>query len=362
MTELHTFTPDWISPPGETIGDMLEEQGLNPEALADDLNIELEELSQLLQGEAPLTQQLASGLARRLGFSADFWLRREAQYQEARQRQNARQTLEQMPFTWMVKQGWVAASKTMDARISALLNFFGVSSEGEWIEGWNHRSLAFRSSNTIKKQHGAVAVWVRRAQLDAERITCEPYDEARLRASLKSLRDLTTEPEPSRFVPQLQQICARAGVAVVFVPAPTGCPAHGVTQWLSEEKAMIALSLRFQKNDQLWFSFFHEICHLLNHRDHQLFIEGIEGLDSQLEKEADQFAQDILIPSKHIRILRLMKKEEEVKMFAQKIGTSPGIVVGRLQCMQIIGYNQMNDLVTRYDWSKFNSAGWSSQS
>ncbi|MBL8419274.1 MAG: hypothetical protein JNK92_01440, partial [Dechloromonas sp.] len=48
----------------------------------------------------------------------------------------------------------------------------------------------------------------------------------------------------------------------------------GATRWLSPDKALIQLSLRYKSDDQLWFSFFHEVGHLLLHGKKEVFIEG----------------------------------------------------------------------------------------
>lgn len=59
------------------------------------------------------------------------------------------------------------------------------------------------------------------------------------------------------------------------------------------------LSLRHKTNDHLWFSFFHEIAHILKHKK-QLFLEGNNFVkDEVLEAKADNFAADILIPKHH---------------------------------------------------------------
>src|SRR3712207_2277339 len=53
------------------------------------------------------------------------------------------------------------------------------------------------------------------------------------------------------FQPKMISLCAGAGVALVFIPEMKGCPASGAARWLTPEKAIIQLSLRFKTDDHL---------------------------------------------------------------------------------------------------------------
>ncbi|WP_157594150.1 ImmA/IrrE family metallo-endopeptidase [Streptosporangium amethystogenes] len=129
----------------------------------------------------------------------------------------------------------------------------------------------------------------------------------------------------------MRDICAQHGVAVVFVGEITGARASGATRWISTDKAMLLLSLRYKTDDHLWFTFFHEIGHILLHGKSDTWIENNIPDDDPKEEEADQFSCDLLIPKKHLAKLRSLKSLGSVRTFASDIGVSPGIVVGRLQ-------------------------------
>jgi len=81
MTEtLYPFIPDWISPPGETIADLIEERGWSQADLARRLGYTLKYMSLLIDGKASITEETALKLENVLGSTAGFWLRREALY------------------------------------------------------------------------------------------------------------------------------------------------------------------------------------------------------------------------------------------------------------------------------------------
>lgn len=79
----YPFTPDWVSPPGDTIDDILKERGWTQVDFAQRLGYSIEFISQLIKGKAPINEDTAMKLEGVLGSTAAFWLRREAQYRTA---------------------------------------------------------------------------------------------------------------------------------------------------------------------------------------------------------------------------------------------------------------------------------------
>ena len=75
MTNLSAkFAPDWVSPPGDTITDIIEEKGWNQQELAERLGMSEKHLSHLVNGKVPLTDDVARKLATVLGSTIGFWL------------------------------------------------------------------------------------------------------------------------------------------------------------------------------------------------------------------------------------------------------------------------------------------------
>lgn len=357
MTE--PISDDWLSPPGDTIEDLLEERGWTKGELAERLGRTPKHVSELVSGVAPISAETAAKLSRVLGSTPEFWLEREGQYRAALERRKeltpsaeASAWLRELPLKWLKAEGLVPSSAQGGQLVQACLRFFGVADVSAWKRVYGKPMTAFRSSSTFKKCPGAVAAWLRRAELGATEIRAEAWNANGFRAALVQLRELTTEDEPTVFVAKLTESCAEFGVAVVFVPAPPGCPVSGATRWLTPEKAMLALSLRHKSNDHLWFTFFHECGHLLRHGKKLEFIEGINGLDSTLEEEANAFARDLLIPPSLARELASLKGRTSVVDFAARAGVHPGIVVGRLQHDRHIAYQRLNELKQRYAWAK----------
>lgn len=82
-TKKGSFKRDWISPPGHTIADMLEERNWTQIQLADRLGVSRKYVSDLVTGKATVSEADAIKLARVLGSTVGFWLKREACYRAA---------------------------------------------------------------------------------------------------------------------------------------------------------------------------------------------------------------------------------------------------------------------------------------
>jgi Zn-dependent peptidase ImmA (M78 family) len=124
-----------------------------------------------------------------------------------------------------------------------------------------------------------------------------------------------------------------------------------VTQWLTAEKALIQLSLRYKSDDHLWFRFFHEVGHILLHGKKEVFVEW-DGSDTEKEKQADRFASEALISAAQWKAIRSMGTYSKVAILsvAAKAGVAPGIVVGRLQHEHLLPPSHCNDLKRRYQF------------
>jgi hypothetical protein len=118
---------------------------------------------------------------------------------------------------------------------------------------WTASNVAYRQTRKFAQSAEAISAWVRETELTAEQMETAPFDEAKLRASIGELRRLTREKADSILNP-VQSICAGFGVAVVLVPELPHC---GLA--VLDKKALIGLTLRYKTDDQLWFTFFHEL-------------------------------------------------------------------------------------------------------
>lgn len=352
------FNPDWISPPGDTMADYIEEQEWTQAEFSKRIGYTAKHINNLISGVATIGEDTALRLEKVTGIKADFWLSREAGYREALARKEDILELKAnvgwlkaLPVNEMVKFGWIDKQANKWEQVDACLQYFGVASPEAWQSQYSEYGAAFRASDKFEKEFGATVTWLRKGEREAASIECAEYSKEIFLTSLNELRALTTRSKPEDFVAELISACAKCGVAVVFAPTPKGCPASAATRWLGPNKALIMLSLRYKTNDHLWFSFFHEAAHILLHAKKMLFLE-LKGLDNKLEDEANKFSRDILIPPSSYEELKYMALDSAtVTTFAESIGVAPAIVVGRLQHDSLVSWkSNLNLLKVRYKW------------
>jgi len=351
------FRPNWASAPGDTIADILDEQGLSVDEFASRLGHTLDRTKDLLQGRATITIRTARQLERILGASVEFWIARDSQYREDMARIHATDGvwLDELPIGDMIRFGWLQPPPRPSEEVEACLRFFDVPSVAAWRQSYAgiEQLVAFRTSPSFDSRAAAVAAWIRKGEIDCVRAECAPWSATRFRDSLPDIRRLTLEKDPNRFLPALRQICAASGVATVVVRAPNGCRASGATRFVSHDKAMLLLSFRYLSDDQFWFTFFHEAGHLLLHGHESVFLEGLDTQSTAQEAEANEFAERVLVPAEfNDAFLRLSADMRAIMRFAKRIGVSPGIVVGQLQHYGKVPRHHFNGLKRRFKWDE----------
>lgn len=356
------YTPDRASPPGETLAELLEDRGMNQAELADRMGRPKKTISEIIGAKAELTPETALQLERVLGVPASFWSNLERHYRDSLARADERAQLaahadwpQRFPLGQMVKYGWIRQESDPAERVRLLLSFFGVSSIEQWKARYEQEVAAYRRPVKFEPDPHDLSAWLRQGERRAAALECAPFEASALRAALAQVRALTRVVEPDVFIGELQKLCCACGVAVVFVRELPRSRASGVARWLTPQKALIQLSLRYRSNDHLWFTFFHEAGHLLLHGKREVFLEslGAKRETEELEAEANQFAADQLIPRSAYGRLRRQRpfSAQRIAAFADEVGVAPGIVVGQLQHDGELPYTHLNGLKIRYEWA-----------
>lgn len=365
-TLVNEYIPDYVSPPGDTLLETIEDLGMSQAELARRTGRPIKTINEIIQGKVAITPETALQFERVLDIPAHFWNNREQQYREALARLEEQKQLtgwipwlSEIPLKTLIQRKLVPMCKEKSQQVFEALKFFGVASPDAWHELCQQQRkqvVAFRQSTAVKLEEGAIATWLREGELRARDIHCEPFDAQKFRQVLADIRSQTAD-LPDDWHNRLVDLCASAGVALVFVEELPRTGICGATQWVSPKKALIQLSLRYKRDDHLWFSLFHEAGHVLLHGKRDIFLERESLTDGDQEDEANKFARDQLIPPAHWRHFissGQYQTREDIVAFADEIGIAPGIVVGRLQHDQLISFSQFNDLRRRVDWAEIS--------
>lgn len=361
-----------VSHPGEIVVDYLEFHGWTQRDLARRTGLTPKTISEICNGKAPITPPTALAFERVLQRPARFWLNLQRQYDEAKARQQefvrSAQWVgwaQKFPLKEMKKLRFLNPDKS---EVDALLSFLGVSSPESWSAVWNTCNVAYRQTRKFTQSVESISAWIRATELLAAELQTAEFSEQALLSSLDRLRQLTRM-RVGEVMEPIQSICAAAGVAVVLVPELPHSGISGCARWLSERKALVGLTLRYKTDDQMWFTFFHELGHILLHRNKQSFVLDnaanslsdriVDPEMQRIETEANQFAGDTLIPP--AMLAEFLRKNdftnEGIHDFAEAIGVGPGLVVGRLQFEGLLKAHQGNALKQKLNWQFAEDAG-----
>ena len=355
-----SWRPDWAVAPGDILSEALEEREMSQAELARRTNRPLKTINEIVKGKAAITPETAIQLELVMGIPASFWMNLESRYREHLAREEVHSQferdsrwLENFPVKEMVRQGLVSRVGSPAAQMKELLRYFGVSSPAAWERHWSNAGASFHRSFAYTSSPYAVAAWLRHGEIESAQLDCRPFDAERLERSLSTIRSMTRL-APLAFLTDLVEVLQKCGVALVLTRDLPGTHLSGATRWISPSKALIQLSLRHRSDDQFWFALFHELGHVLQGGRRQTYIHSTldaPGPDAD-EEVAHQFARDWLIPEPDYRRLLGISNlsPKRVKEFAEEVGISPGIVIGRLQRDGQLAQSAMNYLKKPYPW------------
>ena len=300
------FSPDWTSPPGDTISDILEERGWTQVELADRLGYTPKHVSQLINGKATITDDTAVRLERVLGSSASFWLTREAQYRAKRAELDERKRLEgwsswcsSLPLKELMSADAIAKrplnSANMVSTCADLLQFFRVASPTEWTRRYAAMETDYRRASSEKADVGALSAWLRLGEIQAESQDSPPYDRARFEQKLREIRNLFVH-KPTGLEREIRSLCSDAGVALAVVPEIAHAQVKCAARWLNPHRPLIQVSDDQVVTGDFRYAFFHEAAHILLHDKKAVFLDNFahKSASSDEESQADQWANHFL--------------------------------------------------------------------
>lgn len=353
MATLHQYYPQTVSHPGTTLHDILQEKDMGAKEFAIRTGKPEKTISDVLNGKSGITPEMAILFEQVLKVPSHFWTNRQKNYDEYLARLEYQKTIEEgvdwsktFPYPQMASLGWVERTTKKEEKVINLFEFFEVSNSKGYYDYYHNQKLLvnFRISLKENENSGAIAAWLRRGEIQANELTVDDFNKNSLKNILPELKEIMST-QPNDFFNKIQALCSKAGVKVVHTPCLPKAPIHGSTRWINNTP-IIQLSGRYKRNDIFWFTFFHEIGHILLHGKKYISIENVEydGENQLYEKEANEFSADMVLSQREEdEILRNAPLDDsDIIRFAKKFGTHPAIIIGRLQHKKLVPYGLGN--------------------
>ena len=339
MSFLNNYNPNIAIHPGVTLDELLLSHEMTQADLATRTGLTVKTINEIIKGKNPITPETAIKLSSVFGMSDSFWDNLEKNYQAVQARIKQEKALEKNVkllkkfscYSELVNFNYVKKTNKPKEKVVNLQKFFGVS---DLSYVYKVMPIAFRKVDGKNINYESIAAWLRCGELEAQKTETSKFNKEKLIKAIPKLRELTIL-DPKIYSQKIKKICADFGVVVAYTPYFKNTYVNAATKWLDKDKSLIQLNLRGSYSDIFWFSFFHELAHILKHGKRDQFIEFKEKgfkVDKEKEKEADDYAMETLIPKDEYN--KFIEKKNftgpSIKAFAKKIGISYGVVAGRL--------------------------------
>ncbi|MCC5915754.1 MAG: HigA family addiction module antidote protein [Cryomorphaceae bacterium] len=355
---------DLLTCPGDTIQEHIDHIGMSQAELAERLGRSKEKLNTLINGKAPITKETAAKLENVLGVSASFWLNLERNYQDELLELEKLEHLEfchewvsSFPLARIKTLGILPETRDKSELADALLKFFRVASPTQWSDIYNGSSLAFKIELKHTHEPQAISVWLRLGEIQSAKLSLAPFDKKKLREGLPHLQDISYR-QSKNWLEELQAFCASCGLALVYTPSIAKAPIYGATRWIKNNSIpLVQMADRHKDYHAFWFTFYHELAHILYHGKKDIFIEGLDTItpDAEKENEADDFAARMLLSEKERNEVFKYPNFSKVLILqlSKTLRKHPAILVGQVQRVfnHLYKNPQLNSLKVRVDFS-----------
>lgn len=354
-----------LTVPGDTILETFENLGISQTELGERLGKNKGKMSELINGKTTITNETARRLEMVLGVSASFWLNLEQSYQQEVLEiqtleflENCKDWIKNFPIAHLKKYKLLPDTKDKAILSEALLKFFGIASPKQWEDIYCEESISFKIELKYTSTPEAVSTWLRLGELDAKKINLKEFDKKRTIQHIEEILDICRNPG-NEWLNDLKHLCTKMGIALCLVPSVPKAPVYGAARWINNKSVpMIQLTDRNKDYNSFWFSFFHELGHILKHKKSDVFLEGLKDIkqDNDKEAEADEFAKKYLdIPTNELikfKLLNTIEKKKAIKSLASELKINQSIIVSQLQRVKLIPYNDlvMNQLKLKVEF------------
>lgn len=337
--------------PGEYLNDLLVNRGIKQREFATEIGMAHSQLNEIIKGKRDISLEFAMILEAILSIDKGYWLNLQLSYDVTKINLDEKfQKKTALLKRWAELKKYVAIkyfrklkkiSNSIEKAEEFLLEVYSASNATEIKNQLDSAAFGnFKKSNLLKVDKVNLLGWVKyveyRAKKEQKRIAIFQKDsQEELIEKLKVIflgKDV---------IANIEKLLSKYGIKLIIEPRADQVPVDGLAFW-SENNPAIGLTLRHKRLDNLAFTLLHELGHVYlhlekNNDEKDLFIDDIvgnKGNRASLEKQANTFAENYLIPKKKWKNFINNTDEfssETINTFAEELGIHPAIPLGRLK-------------------------------
>lgn len=331
--------PIELPTPVEAIRFRMEQAGLEPRDLEPYIGSR-GKVSEVLSGKQPLTLPMIRALHKHLGIPAEVLVADPAPTIEVA----TAVTLDwgRFPINEMARRGWVRSVTSAKSKAEELVRELIASAGGMKAVPMPlcRRNDAMRQN--AKTDMYALLAWCLKA-LATARTQKLAGTYKRGSVTLEALTELAKLSVHENGPALAKDTLSKWGIHLVCVPHLPRTYLDGAALRAVEDGGapVVALTLRYDRIDNFWFSLLHELAHVGRHFNGEIeaFVDDFSLRDAPSrhedvrENEADDWAEEALIPQELWASsgLRSQANYSGIFSFSQRVGVHPAIVAGRIR-------------------------------
>ncbi len=275
-------------------------------------------VSEVLSGTRSLSLEMIRALSRHLGIPADALIGTFGGDPATKRSEPSRAAMKSLRAA-----GLLGASETF---ASLLERAFGSNRS----EALLRKTCTARTN--AKTDLAAVEAWCAAIVLKSNAVR---LPRAKRERGVDAARQLAQLSGKNNGLTLVHSLLSEMSIVLVILEHLPGTYLDGAAMCRSDGNAVIGLTLRHDRIDNFWFTLLHEFCHVFRHLDGNtsLILDDLDiGSSDEIEKEADDFAEDALIPQNlRTRCSSAWLSTSDIVDIATEAGVHPAIVAGRWQ-------------------------------
>lgn len=350
--DLTDFVPFRAVHVGEFLKEELKARGMKKGELVALTGIALPIIDGIIKCERDITEEQSMLIGKALNIDTTFFYDMQKEYERNKVRITQR-TAEQTKTKemWNIITQYVSISffesvkivtrekEDIKENIKNIFTVFGVSTIDEFLQIQSeHVASYYKKSEKLTTDEVELFSWTYYCKYVAKNIQLSAdFDKAKIDDLCGELNNIFAD--NNNVIENIKEVCANYGIKFFVVPKKGQMAVDGIS-FKDDDNPTIVLTLRRKNIDNFAFTFMHELGHVCLHINdkNKMFvnIEGVEDNTNTYEKDADNFAQEKLIPSEK---WKQFKKETNkvlpyriapyVESFATTNKINPTIVMGR---------------------------------
>lgn len=290
-------------------------------------------VSEVLSGKRELTLKMIRALHQHLDIPAEILIQDSLGLPRKPKSIDA----DRLPLLEMAKRGWIEKAANLRDRAEEVLQEMIRAAGGEdalpkalFRQGGGARVNAKMDLHAMQAWCLYILGQARQMELKGT------YEEGTIdQEFLRKVAALSVFDEGPKLA---KDLLSQHGIALVVVRHLPKTYLDGAALWTKENVPVVGMTIRYDRIDNFWFCLLHELAHLGRHFG-EVFIDDLQlrersgDRDDEREAEADEWAQEALIPTAMWdgHPARLFPTVSNVLSLAKMANVHPAVVAGRVR-------------------------------